>query len=126
MAEIVLEFDWPAEALSMNEGASYAVRVREQAWRDAAHWYWIQAHPGEGPSGRTSRPAEVSTVICFRQKRRRDPINYAATVKRIVDGLVLAGAWPDDTDEYVTQHIPSLLITGRDSCVVRIRERSTP
>lgn len=123
---IVLEFDWPADPLSMNEGASYDRRLREQLWRDAAHWYWIHAHPGVGPAGRTSRPATVSTLITFRQKRRRDPINFAATVKRIVDGLVLAGAWPDDTPDWVDQRIPDLLVTGRDACVVTITPKEEP
>jgi len=33
--------------------------------------------------------------------RRRDPHNYMPTVKAIIDGLVDAGVWPDDTPEDV-------------------------
>lgn len=38
---------------------------------------------------------------------RRDPHNFVATVKPIIDGLVHAGLWPDDTAAYVKTDEPS-------------------
>ena len=109
MTDLLLSFTAPAAPLSMNEHASYGLRKREQAWRDRAHWAWIEAHPGVGPAGRRfADGANVYVSLTFPTKRRRDPINYAATVKRIVDGLVTAGAWPDDTPDHVAQHVPTI------------------
>ena len=125
MSDIVLSFDAPADPLSMNEGTSFIERMRKQAWRDAAYYRWIEAHPGVGPEGRAAVcPAEVHVTLGFTTNRRRDPINYARTVKHIVDGLVLAGAWPDDTDDYVTQHIPTLIARSDIGCVVRVSARA--
>ena len=116
--DIVLEFEPPADPISMNEGDSWKVRKAAAEWRDRAYFAWCEAHPGAGPSGRAVEPvAEVFCALPFPTGRRRDPINYAKTVKHIVDGLTMAGAWPDDTPEYVTQHIPTLTRDG----VVRVR-----
>lgn len=94
------------------------------AWRDTAYMRWCEAFPGVGPSGRAAPlPAEVHVTIPFPIHRRRDPINYARTVKAIVDGLVLAGAWPDDTPNYVTQHIPTLVESPSLPVLVRVSAR---
>ncbi|MEJ6549861.1 hypothetical protein PQI66_09925 [Corynebacterium sp. USCH3] len=39
-------------------------------------------------------------------RRRRDSINPTPTHKALVDGLVDAGVIPDDTPQYVTEHMP--------------------
>ena len=123
--DIVIEMPLPAEPISMNEGDTWQVRGRVKEWRDAAYYAWCAAHPGVGPLGRVADcPAEVHVVIGFRQNRRRDPINYAKTVKHIVDGLVLAGAWPDDTEDYVTQHIPSLVHMSEPTVLIRVSPRA--
>jgi crossover junction endodeoxyribonuclease RusA len=41
-------------------------------------------------------------------KRRRDASNLVPTQKPAVDGLVQAGIVPDDTAEWVTEHMPKL------------------
>jgi len=116
---ILLTFPPPAKPLSMNDGDTWTTRRQAREWRNTAHWYWCHAHPGVGPSGRSYPPAEIHTVIPFDTTRRRDPINFARTVKHIVDGLVTAGAWPDDTPNWVVQHIPTL--TRSDLVIVHIR-----
>lgn len=125
MTEVVLTFEPPADPISMNEGDTWNVRTKTAAWRDRAYWAWCEAHPGAGPSGRTfPHPAAVHVVIPFPANRRRDPINFAKTVKHIVDGLVTAGAWPDDTLEYVEQNIPTLVVDRLALVVVRVTKRS--
>jgi hypothetical protein len=117
--EVVLVFEAPAPPISMNEGDSWKVRKASAAWRDRAYFAWCEAHPGVGPAGRRfPSPASVHVALAFPTNRRRDPINFAKTVKHIVDGIVMAGAWPDDTPEFVTQNIPSLL--KGNQCVVRV------
>jgi hypothetical protein len=55
-------------------------------------------------------PSIVRVTIPFTQHRRRDPHNYVGTVvKWIIDGLVYAGAWPDDTPEWVEVLEPVLV-----------------
>lgn len=44
-----------------------------------------------------------------RDRRRRDSSNIIATQKPIVDGLVEAGIVPDDTPDYVTETIPTIV-----------------
>jgi Holliday junction resolvase RusA-like endonuclease len=61
---------------------------------------------------RALEPALVRVHIPFTQNRRRDPHNYCGTVvKAIIDGLVKAGAWEDDTPEYV-EHLSPVLYKG--------------
>ena len=44
--------------------------------------------------------------------RRRDPSNLMPTQKALVDGLVDAGLVPDDTPEFITEHMPKILPTA--------------
>lgn len=106
----------------MNEGDSWKVRKSAQMWRDRAYYAWCEAFPGKGPSGRAfGQRARVWTTLPFPQARRRDPINFAKTVKHIVDGFVMAGAWPDDTLEYVAQEIPRLKVNKIGLVIVRVQ-----
>jgi hypothetical protein len=124
MTEIVLAFEPPADPISMNQGDSWSVRTASAEWRNRAYFAWCEHHPGQGPTGRAfGGPADIHVVLPFPQTRRRDPINFAKTVKHIVDGLVLAGAWPDDTPDYVTQNIPSLTIGKNLLVLVRVTPR---
>jgi hypothetical protein len=117
--DLIVTFRPPADPISMNDGDSWSVRAAVRQWRDRAYYAWIEHHRGVGPSGRAfGSRGEVRTVLPFVALRRRDPINYAKTVKHIVDGFVLAGAWPDDTLEYVEQCIPTLIVAPRDTPVV--------
>jgi hypothetical protein len=53
----------------------------------------------------------VTLEIVFPDKRRRDPHNYCSTVlKAVIDGLVVAGAWKDDTPDYVGHREPILVV----------------
>lgn len=108
----------------MNEGDTWKVRNAAAAWRDAAYYRWIEHFPSVGPSGRSAPcPAVVHVTIPFPQQRRRDPINYAKTVKHIVDGFVMAGAWSDDTIDYVEQQIPTLIKGTELPVLVRVSAR---
>jgi len=61
----------------------------------------------------------VIVELPFKRAGRRDPSNYLPPVKAIVDGLVDAGLWPDDTGEFVTISEPALVV-GSEMVVVRI------
>ena len=54
-------------------------------------------------------PATLHTMFRFDVKRTRDPLNFADTLKPIVDYLVREHkCWPDDNPKYLTQLAPEL------------------
>lgn len=118
-----MEFTAPAPPISMNEGDTWRVRAAAAAWHEAAYFHWCERFPSKGPTGRRFPEAEVFVSLGFPRGRRRDPINFAKTVKHIVDGIKDAGAWEDDTLEFVTQHIPTLRVDPSGLAVVRVVER---
>lgn len=56
--------------------------------------------------------AIVTVTIPFDDNRTRDPHNYCGTVlKAVVDGLVKAKAFPDDTYEFAGHREPILVVS---------------
>ena len=120
---VTLEFQQPSELLNMNDRAPwYVVRPRAKAWRNAAYWAAMQhIRP---PRGRGASLVELTLPVV--DHRRRDPHNFAPTLKHVVDGLVDAGIWPDDTPEWVRTLEPALDVL-RDRLVrITITPRSQP
>jgi len=97
-------FPPPAPLMNINERRHWSVdRAHAKAWRSAARFHVPTAW---------ERPLPPSVIRCqlpVSTGRRRDPHNYFPTVKHIVDGLVDAGLWPDDTPQYVTTVEPVLI-----------------
>ena len=109
----VIEFPMPAPLMSMNDRQHWRPqRIRAKAWRTASHLYSL----GKGPFG----PSLIEVVLPVPDKRRRDPHNYAPTLKHIVDGLVDAGLWPDDTPEFVRTLEPTLAVCPRTRMTVKV------
>ena len=77
---------------------------------------WIDA-------GRPMNVGPSTVAICFGvpDKRRRDPSNLMPTQKAIIDELVRLGLWPDDTPEYVTEHMPTIEISGLVTITIQPR-----
>jgi hypothetical protein len=121
-----IRFRPPARLLSMNDRHHWRVRARlARDWRLAAQVAARNAHiSGQfiGHVGYIAHlpmpPSVISIVLPVRDSRRRDPHNYFATVKPIVDGLVDAGLWPDDTPEWVTTTEPTLSRTTTDVHII--------
>ncbi|MFA5712436.1 hypothetical protein [Mycolicibacterium sp.] len=88
-----------AEWLSSNRRIHWTQRHRWTAtWRETSGWLARAAKvPSLGPS-------RVIAELWMRPRRRSriDPANYSATAKPIVDGLVDARIWPDDSSHWVT------------------------
>lgn len=129
---VLIEFDIPEKPLNMNDGDKGRERRdyirRKQAWKEAAYMAVCAAFPGVGPSGRAMGPCDVYVSIPVAGNVRRDPHNWYPTVKAIVDMIVLAGVWPDDTPEWVKTHEPVLRLVGkeglmREKVYVRLVER---
>jgi crossover junction endodeoxyribonuclease RusA len=98
-----IEFAQPALALNMNQRLHWREeRRRARRWRSAA------ATAARDQIGHQVGPAVVHITLPVFRNLRRDPHNYFPTVKPIVDGLVDAGLWPDDTPQWVTTIEPTL------------------
>src|SRR5688500_5504221 len=91
----------------MNDRMHHMKRARiTREWRSAAHVWTLDAISHLGLK-RPQPPSRIRVVFGVKDpNRRRDPHNMAPTVKAIVDGLVDARLWPDDTPEYVTVEDP--------------------
>ena len=115
MTTATITFPQPAKRLSMNDRMHWAPKAKlTHEWRTAARY--AANDLGEFP------PATVHVTFPVRDKRRRDPHNTAPTVKAIVDGLVDAGVWPDDTDQYVVVMDPTFSKETTD-VIVELRAR---
>lgn len=103
----------PAKAVSINEVVSSHWRRTHDAkvtWRDTVFYL---AKENRLPTLIAGRPCDIRFTIPVPDKRRRDPHNYVGSVcKWAIDGLVLAGCWPDDTAEFVTVLEPRLVLGG--------------
>jgi crossover junction endodeoxyribonuclease RusA len=111
-------FPAPAPPLNLNSREHWAPRARKtKAWRTAA---CLAARAAKvGPQG----PAAVRVTIPFSRGARRDPHNFVPTVKAVIDGLVDAGLWPDDTPAFVTTVEPLLVIDPAATVVVTVVPR---
>jgi hypothetical protein len=122
----VVEFQRPCVLLSLNKDRRMHWRTKGRlvkAWRFAT-WAAACNALGKDASRRARGPSIVSIELPVPDRRRRDPHNYFSTVKPIVDGLVDAGVWPDDTPEWVTTVEPTFRITKSDQTItVRISPR---
>ena len=100
-----LSFPKPGGVLSLNDRVHWTVRHQlEQVWQTAA---WAagnnarRAHPAAVAALLQHTPTLVEVELPVAARRRRDPHNFVATVKPIIDGLVFARLWPDDSEEFV-------------------------
>ncbi len=108
------EMPLPSTPWSTNDERKMHHMVRHgfvKAWKAATKMMYRSACNKAGRKYACD-PAIVRVTIPFRKGRRRDPHNYCGTVlKAVVDGLVEAGAWPDDTPEFV-DHLQPVLSKG--------------
>lgn len=119
---IRFEFPPPTNPWSTNEDRRlnrYVRNERIQTWKQATYVYYRTAMKRQGLPLEINEKGIVQVEIPFTRHRRRDPHNYCGTiVKAIIDGLIHAGAWPDDTPEYVGHREP--VITDGELVVVTI------
>jgi crossover junction endodeoxyribonuclease RusA len=96
------QFDWTSPPLHLN-----------QRWR---HWAMKAKVTREVRSLMHAKARmlpemqriDVHLVWVVATKHRRDGINSTPTLKALVDGLVDAEVIPDDTPEFLSDHIPEI------------------
>jgi hypothetical protein len=121
--ELSFSFEQPNVALSLNKSNSmhWASRRRHiEPWRLMLRMAYNKAtlHQEMGIG-----PVEIGFTFTFAKNGRRDPANYHATAKPLVDELVVLGLVPDDTAEWVSVAEPKLRISDDNLCHVSIRLR---
>lgn len=106
----------PDKAWSTNQDRNlhpYERAARIKAWKEATAFYYRLTMMTRD----FMDPGIVQIDIGVKTNARRDPHNYCGTVlKAVIDGLVLAGAWPDDTPDWVG-HRESVFHKGKDVTV---------
>lgn len=118
-----MKFDFPSpdKPWSTNEDRNLNPHKRAdriKTWKEATVLGYL-SYVNRNRMKKAREPSLVRVSIPFSQNRKRDPHNYCGTiVKAIIDGLVLAGAWEDDTPDYV-EHLPPALYKG-DAVYVEI------
>lgn len=120
---LVIEFEPPAKLLNMNDRMHHQARARTvKLWRTAAFYAACQRLPF-GPSGRRLPEGRYRVTITLPVKGNlhRDPSNYHATAKAVIDSLVSsdrtqnpgANLFEDDSARFVTVAEPVLEIGGK-------------
>jgi hypothetical protein len=114
MTQIEFEFPAPTPAWSTNEDRQlnrYARNDRVALWKSVTQLAWTSMCNREKRPRAVGYEGLVRIVIPFATRRRRDPHNYCGTIlKSVIDGIVLAGGWPDDTHEYLEHLAPRLSV----------------
>lgn len=103
-------FPAPNKPLSLNQAYTmhWAARKRRlDPWGEAVQWAWMQCKQKRTVK---RKPCRITVELPFERAARRDPHNYVATVKRIVDALVEVGVWEDDTPDWVAVDEPRLVL----------------
>jgi crossover junction endodeoxyribonuclease RusA len=118
---MTVELAQPSRTMSMNDRLHWRARHRlTKAWRNAAHVAALE-QLGTSPSARRRQPCMVRIDFPVRAPgARRDPHNLAPTIKACIDGLVDAGVWSDDTDEFVVVLDPRFHKAEQPAPLVRI------
>jgi len=102
----------PTPPLSLNRERTMHHMKRHRLlkpWKDTAATLCRSKRVQRAIAG---RPATITVVLPVRGNLRRDPHNYVPTVKAVIDGMVAAKVWPDDTPEWVTVNEPILEVGG--------------
>lgn len=110
---VVLNFPAPDVIWSTNQDRNFHPQERAKIiahWKEAA-FYHYRSYVAHNAISAALGPTLVSLTIPVSTRARRDGMNYCGTVlKAIVDGLVLAKAWPDDTPDWVDHRQPHFLL----------------
>lgn len=93
----------PARLLNLNDRVTTKLQRIDNhgakaEWRDGVFYHAKQHRPLPKITGLATVLVEFGTD---RPNHRRDPSNFAATMKPILDGLTLAGLWTDDDSKHV-------------------------
>lgn len=78
----------------------------KKAWQEYTHYAWLQQGRPRGMP-----PCAIRSTLIFNRESRRDPHNFIATLKPIIDQLVIDGVWPDDHAGWLELAEPKLVVS---------------
>lgn len=111
-ADFTLRFPAPYEVWSINRQTSVNRFKRAEFrrfWRDATR-IWALGARNEGRLPRFKEPCTIRCTLPVKSVlTRRDAANYTATTKPIIDGILDAKIFPDDSAEWL-QELPILFV----------------
>lgn len=96
--------------MTVSAGARAARKRIKNTLKTLGHalaFNYINRHPGFEPF----QHVDVVYAILYPTRAVADPDNFFPTVKAVVDGMTLAGLWPDDSSRYIRQR--TYLQSGR-------------
>ena len=123
MKEYLIIFKQPSKPLSLNQAYSMHWSKRRKYFQDwelnlkMAYSTLIAREDIEVAA------MDLEFTFTFDKNTRRDPHNYIATVKKLIDVLVSEGLVPDDTAEWISVREPILRIDKDNLCMIRIKMR---
>lgn len=105
----------------MNDRRHWAVKASlKREWKQAT---FLAARQQLGPKPPALPPSLMQVTFPVKVNRRRDSDNPHETTKVIADALVLYGAFPDDTPEWL-ETMPSRFVKGATDVVVELIPRT--
>ena len=121
--ELNIYFQQPSTPLSLNKSYSmhWSKRRRHNSdWRLSLRVaYQKRMEAFEFPVA----PVLIEFTFTFPKKANRDPSNWIAQAKPLVDELVVLGLVPDDNEKWVSVAEPKLRIDKDNLCHIRISLR---
>ena len=104
----IIQFDPPTRLLNLNGRQHWARRAADvRVWRRAAWAAGVQAIH-DGTATRETGFSTVAITLPVKGNLRRDPHNFVPTLKAVVDGLVDAGVFADDSVKHLRTLEPVL------------------
>lgn len=102
-------------------GVHWAVtKKRRDEWAEMTHYTWLQqGRPKSMP------PARLESEFILNTNRTRDPHNFVATLKPIIDQLVTDRVWPDDNPRWLQVPEPKLTVHKASPLGVIVRAYPT-
>lgn len=121
--EYLIVFEQPSKPLSLNQAYSMHWSKRRRYFQDWAINLKIAYSKLIAVEDIDVAPMNLQFTFTFNKKARRDPHNYIATVKKLIDVLVEEGLVPDDTAEWISVAEPVLRIDNDNLCYIKIEMR---
>lgn len=123
MKQYLIIFNQPSKPLSLNQAYSMHWSKRRKYFQD---WELVLKMAYSTLIEREAIPQvamDLEFTFTFAKNTRRDPHNYIATVKKLIDVLVKEGLVPDDTAEWISVKEPILRIDEDNLCLIKITKR---
>ena len=123
MKSTIIIFKQPSKPLSLNAAYSMHWSKRRRYFQDWETQLKVSYSSFKEKVNLEGGPYDLEFTFTFPKNTRRDPHNYIATVKKLIDVLVSEGLVQDDTAEFISIKEPILRIDKDNLCIIKITPR---